>query len=411
MTKPTSLLDAARSGSWLPARRIVAWGWILFALEVATLVFIAAGQHGLIVDGVEPVTTDFSSFYSAGWLVNQGSPALVYDIPSHRLAQQAIYGHPDVNYNFFFYPPILLLVCSALASLPYLPAFYVWAGVQAALYLAAVRRVVPTGASLVPWLAFPAAPTAFALGQNSMLTAALFCAGTWLLLERRREFWAGLLLGALCYKPHFGVLLPVVFVAGRHWRAVGGAAVSVAGLCAAVTVLYGWEIWAAYLQLFAASGPRTFETGRIPYSGLISPFASVMLVGGGKETAYAVQALCTAGVAAVAWRIWSRGVSAAAKAMALTAGTMLAVPVILIYDFLPAAVAMAWLAREARDTGWLPWEKSLLAACFAVALMGRFLAYALEVPYGPFVGAVLLAFAWRRAFPPCRAADGARGSG
>jgi len=48
-------------------------------------------------------------------------------------------------------------------------------------------------------------------GQNSTWTAALFGGG---------------LLGLLIYKPQLGLLIPVTLLAGRHWRASKGVAVS-----------------------------------------------------------------------------------------------------------------------------------------------------------------------------------------
>ncbi|WP_029586365.1 glycosyltransferase 87 family protein [Bradyrhizobium sp. URHD0069] len=60
-------------------------------------------------------------------------------------------------------------------------------------------------------------------GQNSTWTAALFGGG--LSPLERRPLLAGGLLGLLIYKPQLGLLIPVA-LAGRHWRASEGVAVS-----------------------------------------------------------------------------------------------------------------------------------------------------------------------------------------
>ena len=52
--------------------------------------------------------------------------------------------------------------------------------------------------------------------------------GGGLLLLDRRPVLAGILFGALCYKPHFGMLIPVALAASGRWRAFGAAAASAA---------------------------------------------------------------------------------------------------------------------------------------------------------------------------------------
>jgi len=395
LARPRRMLDLLRGGDWLDRRRVRAYSLILLGLEVAMLLFLAAGMYGLIVPLKATPTTDFDSFYAAGTLAAGAEPALAYDLAAHRLAEQRIYGDGAIDYNFFFYPPVLLLLCAPLASLPYLAAYAVWVLGQAALYLTSLRAILGRGASLLPYLAFPAAPIAFAIGQNSLLTAALFGFAT-VALERRRPFLAGLAFGCLCYKPHFGLLIPVALVAGGHWRAVVGAAVAVAGLALLTSVAFGVEIWPAYLHSFAATAQTTFEGGRIPASGLISPFAAALLLGAPLPLAYGVQGVATLAAASmVAW-LWRRCPPMAPRAVALIAGTMVAVPVILIYDFLPAAICLAWLAVDARRTGWLAWEKAFIVVTFAVALLSRSLATAAGIPLGPVVALGLLALAWRR---------------
>jgi hypothetical protein len=49
------------------------------------------------------------------------------------------------------------------------------------------------------------------------------------------------MFGMLCYKPHFGLLIPVALIAGRRWNAIigaGGAAGLLVGLSIAV---FGWQ--------------------------------------------------------------------------------------------------------------------------------------------------------------------------
>jgi hypothetical protein len=68
------------------------------------------------------------------------------------------------------------------------------------------------GVSPLAAASLPAVFINIAHGHNGFLTAALFGGG--LLLLERREMLAGILFGLLCYKPQFGVLIPLALAAG-----------------------------------------------------------------------------------------------------------------------------------------------------------------------------------------------------
>ena len=89
----------------------------LLAIEVACFLFFVAGTHGLIVRLATPTSTDFVSFYAAGSLADAGTPGLAYDRAAHYAAEERA-AEPGIAYNFFYYPPVFLLVCAALARLP-----------------------------------------------------------------------------------------------------------------------------------------------------------------------------------------------------------------------------------------------------------------------------------------------------
>jgi hypothetical protein len=115
------------------------------------------------------------------------------------------------------------------------------------------------------------------LGQNALLTAGLFGSAT--LLVDRRPAVAGVFFGALCYKPHFALLVPVGLAAGGHWRALAATFASAAALCLLSLSVFGWEVWRDYLTAAAAS-PAVYQSGRISFTGFINPFGAVLLLGG-----------------------------------------------------------------------------------------------------------------------------------
>ena len=376
--------------------RVIAYSAILLAIEIGCFLFLVAGTHGLIVPLDTPTSTDFVSFYAAGSLADAGRPELAYDQAAHRAAEERATA-PGVEYRFFYYPPVFLLLCALLARLPYLVAFVVFEAATLAAYLIVMRRILDerSSVSLVPVLAFPAVFWTLGLGQNAFLTASLFGAGT--LCIDRRPITAGLLFGALCYKPHFGLLVPIALAAGGHWRAFAAAFASAAALCLFSLMLFGWATWHDFLSAAAASH-ATYESGRIAFGGLVSPFGAVLLFGGTSAIAYVVQAGATISASLLVGFVWRSGFALPIRAATLAAATLIAIPVILIYDLTLAGVAVAWLIR-AREGDELPiWEKAVLAGSLLLLLNPRGLAEVSHIPIAPVVALALVVVVTTRVF-------------
>jgi len=376
--------------------RVIAYSAILLAIEIGCFLFLVAGTHGLIVPLDTPTSTDFVSFYAAGSLADAGRPELAYDQAAHRAAEERATA-PGVEYRFFYYPPVFLLLCALLARLPYLVAFVVFEAASLVAYLIVMRRILDErgSASLVPVLASPAVFWTLGLGQNAFLTASLFGAGT--LCIDRRPITAGLLFGALCYKPHFGLLIPLALAAGGHWRAFAAALASAGALCLFSLMLFGWATWNDFLSAAAASH-ATYESGRIAFGGLVSPFGAVLLFGGTSAIAYVVQAGATISASLLVGFVWRSGFALPIRAATLAAATLIAIPVILIYDLTLAGVAVAWLVR-AREGDELPiWEKAVLAGSLLLLLNPRGLAEVSHIPIAPVVALALVVVVTTRVF-------------
>lgn len=390
----------ARSGAWLDGTRAREYGIVL-----GTLYFAACLGLMLWSGAAELGRLDFTSFYAAGRLA-LSDPASVYDVVTHHAMQKEVTGNPSVAYSYFFYPPVLLLLCAPLAALPYPLAYATWAALQLAVYALALRKVVGPGATIAPYLAFPAGLLGLVIGQNAMFTAALF-AGATAALAARREILAGALFGLLCYKPHFGLLVPVALLAGRYWQAIAAAATTVAGLVLVSSLIFGVPAWFAYLDSFLRASAGVYgatQAGGTPTGSsvlawwLISPYGAALSFGFGRSAALAVQAAATLAATGAVTVIWHRHASGpGAKAMALLAGTMLSVPVILYYDAQLVAVCLAWAAVEARRTGWLAWEKSFFLVAFVVSLVAGLMRDLVHAPALLAVSLGLMALAWRRA--------------
>jgi alpha-1,2-mannosyltransferase len=383
---PISRLSRA---DWLDRDRIVAWGGMLLALEALLLSFLILWQHGVFIPIDPPTSTDFVSFYAAGKLALAGTPALAYSQVAHAAAEAAATA-PGIAYQFFFYPPIYLFVCVPLALLPYMVGFVLFQVATLGAWLLVMRRIMQEAgwAWCLPVLAYPAVFWTLGLGQNSFLTAALLGAMTLLLDER--PIVAGVVLGLLCYKPHLALLAPVALAAGGRWRTLSAAAATVVALVCLSVALFGLDTWSDYLTAFAGS-QTVYETGRVDLAGFITPYGAARVLGVGAGAARVLQGVASLLVAvAVAW-IWRRDPGPAERSAALAAGILLSVPLALVYDLMLLTVAIGWLVRAGRGTGFLPWEKLALFFCFLVPLVSWLLGRSAHIPLGPLAPAALLA--------------------
>jgi hypothetical protein len=372
---------------WLNRSRVIGWSCVLLICELLALGFLVAWTHGMFRP-IAPTTTDFASFYAAGKLALAGTPALAYDQAAHHAAEMAA-TLPGIQYQFFFYPPVYLLLCAPLALLPYLTSYVLFQALTLALWLVVARRILAERGWVwcIPVLAYPAVFWTIGLGQNALLTAALLGAMT--LLIDTRPWIAGLLLGMLCYKPHLALLAPVALAAGGYWRAFAAAALTVAAIVALSVLAFGLAPWQAYLG--ELSGARAvYETGRIEIAGYVTVFGAARLVGIAAPFAYVLQFAAAIGAATIVAWIWRRDADPAHRGAALAAGILLSVPLALLYDLMIAAVAMLWLVRAASRDGFMAWEKLLLAFCMLVPLACRYVGEGLGIPLAPLAPIALL---------------------
>jgi hypothetical protein len=380
---------------FLSRQRLIAWSALFLVIETILFIMIVLQQRGIWMP-VGPSSIDFVSFYAAGSLALEGHAPLAYNHAAHYAAEQAATA-PGVPYVFFYYPPMFLLICAALARLPYLLAYAVFQGVTLTLFIATLRALLrATGWRwFIPVIAFPALFWNIGQGQNAFLTATLL--GGFTLLLERRPIAAGALLGALCYKPHLGLLAPVALAASRRWVAFAAATASFLGLALLSLVFFGADTWRAYFV--AMSGAEDiYASGRINFAGFSSLFGALRLAGVTPQTAYLLQGAVTLAMAAIIARIWWRR-TGPAPAAALLGATLVAVPLVLLYDQVLAVLAVAWLLRDTAGGGLRNWEKLLLIACYPVALMAPILALGTRVPLAILVSAIIAALSIRRAWP------------
>lgn len=377
----------------MTSQRVTRLALALGLLEAAIFGFLALATHGFFGPMNPPGSSDFLSFHAAGLLADGGRPQDAYDQSRHWAIERLVFGDAHVPYYYFLYPPIFLLLCAALARLPFLAGFVLFQATTIAVFLCALRSIVRDWRVPLLCLSFTAVPFVIGLGQNAFLTAGLL--GLGLSHLERRPLAAGFALGLLCYKPQLLLVIPIALLAAGRRRALLGMSLSVFALIGLSLLAFGAETWHA----FVVALPRArsvFADGAIPFSGQVSLFAAARLLGAGAAIAGIVQAGGAALALAALIRVWRRPATPAVRALLLVAAIFATAPVILFYDLLPATMALALLAREARRTGYLPGERITCMVLWLIPGLVIASGEALRLPIGPLVPALLLGLGLRR---------------
>ena len=218
-----------RSGSWLTGRRLRAHGlivavclWGLYAWNMAT--------PGLRDRAGNLKGTDFLHFYTIGSLALEHDGADLYDMRMQAvLAARRVPGAAGIRY-LPLYPPQVSILFAPLARLPYMWALVVWLACSAGIYAVCcyfLWRACPilTADGLTVFLlalAYPAFFHLIAWGQTSALALACFTAA-YFFLRDRKDFFAGLAIGCLIFKPQLGIVAAAVFFLTGAWKVGGGA--------------------------------------------------------------------------------------------------------------------------------------------------------------------------------------------
>jgi alpha-1,2-mannosyltransferase len=398
-------IDILRDGNWLTRERMRLVAFVLLAAMVLGAGFLIATSNGLNDRFGRPLGTDFSNVYAAGSYVLDGQATAPFDPAKQFAREKAIFG-PATQFYGWHYPPFFLGLAALLATMPYWLALIVWQGATLILYLLAMRSIVSPHPEikgghlwLLLTLAFPAVFINLGQAHNGFLTAALF--GAALTQIDRRQIVSGILIGLLAYKPQFGLLIPLVLIAGGRWRVFAAAAATVVLLALAVTLAFGPEVWTAFLASTKFSRVVVLEQGGTGWYKIQSVFSWVRMWGGSIPLAYTLQGAVTLLIAAALAWLWRSQATFPLKAAGLLIGSVLVTPYVLDYDLMLLAPAIAFLVAAGFTRGFGAYEKTVLAALWMVPLIARSVPQLTFIPLAVPVMLLTIALLLRRAMNEC----------
>lgn len=286
------------------------------------------------------VGRDFLSFWTAGQAAWDANPARFYDFATYQAEIAPLVGS-DYPGQVWSYPPSIMLLAWPLKFVPYFVALALWTVIGPLLFLLTLGRWTRDSRLLVAAVLCPAAVFGLVSGQIAFLAAAVILAA--LRLRNSRPWLAGALLGLLTIKPQLGLFFPLLLLAERNWRVIGIAALWAIAITALTALIWGTEVWVAYLT----EGIANHSSVLAQVKPIIAPFMPTVLMnlrGAGVPLPMAQVAQAAASIFAAALILWHfrhrRPDDDWSGNAGFLAAAMFGTPYMLSYDTLALVTAM-----------------------------------------------------------------------
>lgn len=359
----------------------------LAAVGAAFVLVVALGSGSSTVSG--RVGGDFPAFYAAGSLVVHGQDDNLYDPTAQAAAQHDLLGS-EGGFLAFAYAPQVALAYAPLSLLDYRLAYVVHTALMAAALVAAMILIRPLVAVIDRWFALTIAamigfyPIFMAIGggQNTAVTL-LLLTWMWRSLADGHQARAGIAVALLIFRPQYALPVMALLFLGRHFGAVGWAAVGMAATWTIDAVMLGpmWvPAWLERVGPFVSTDARINGHNAIAIIGFLQA-----LLGVDSSPAIVVGGLLSLTIATILAAVWWTESVELDLVMALTAtGLVLMSPHTMFYDAGIIVITLAVLIN--RDPGRWP-----LVPIMMIAAIAQVAAPAIGFsPFAPVVAAVFL---------------------
>jgi hypothetical protein len=254
--------------------------------------------------------------------------ARLYDLDLQRQAVLSL--SPHAEWLPFDFPPPVAWLALPFALLPLTLAFWLWFALLALAWTAAWRLLGgrPVHLALLTAL-FPVA-FGLGLGQPDAFVVLALAAGV-VLLERERDWAAGLVLAAILLKPTIAGLVPIALLAAGRWRAAAAFFAAALVVASVAYLNHGPDGLARYLHVVVTYGT---EPNSVP------PYTLPGIWPAGGIAVRVLEAVVAGAALFAAWRLRAAGVRAVVGIGLL--GSLLATPHLHLQDLALIPLA-AWL--------------------------------------------------------------------
>lgn len=318
--------------------------WCTLALNVAySALQFALWEYGSPTGRM----LDFHALYSAGQFALNGDFADAYNLSKFMQSLRTLFG--AVSVYLWSYPPQFGLIVAVLALLPTWLAYAVWSGGGLAALRLGVAQLQPDDRNVAVWLIFIPALLCLRGGQTSIWFAVL---GIVALSNWKNKPWkAGMALGLMAFKPHLvGGLLLLAILRGEK-SIVASFGLTLAAVSAAATVIFGADVWSAFLEGTNLAGKFLGE-GYYPLYRMFSVYATFRSIGVSPDVALYIQiAMALVALFTILWTSRHGRSLPEMQATAILAGLMMT-PYAFDYDLSIAVLALLLVAPALARLDW-----------------------------------------------------------
>ncbi|MBA4347625.1 MAG: hypothetical protein C0413_02095 [Clostridiales bacterium] len=365
--------------------RIIAYSFLMFAVYLTIFVFFVYFWRGELRNLFSPFCVDFGLFYAAGKMTLAGNVAQIFDVQAHHAMTELVLNLVLPFYLPWLYPPFFLFAIVPLTLLPFDVALIVWLVLTLALMMVAARRILPDHRKLAfLMLGFPGVFLNLRWGQNGFLSTALL--GFSIAWMETSPVLSGVMIGFLAYKPQLAILPLFILLITKNWKALIAAAGTVLSSSLLSLLIFGKEVWVAFVRSLFHTTSYLMETGKEVTSS-IQPTLLTTLIDLGVDSRISlfvqtIIAICA--VVAVCWA-FLRAERMPLKGIMLVLGMPLIIPYFMQYDLVILALALLLLVYDFSKHGYTKTEAVMAALLWLMPLINSPLVIFTKIQICPIV--------------------------
>jgi hypothetical protein len=331
---------------------------LLFAMSLGylgwNLVHTSQPVKGnFVTRGQVPPAGDYIAFRTAGMMAARGQAEATYKMDTFMKELRPTTGKKAPLLSWA-YPPSFFIFLVPFGVVPGWPGLGAWMLLSFAAAGVAGAIVAREKLAALWGMLYPGVCHAISCGQAGPFLALPLA--MMIRFYEERPFLAGMGLGLLALKPHFAIGPGLIMLAERRFKVIAGSVTTVI-LLACISLMFGGiELWMAFLQGVRDQAQLALD-GRLMLRRMISAFSFVRTLGVPNNPALIIQAICAAGMLAMAWHLWSRKTAPLwTRAIGMVIAALCLSPYAYDYDLALLCVAFAPLAASlgSNPTRW-PW--------------------------------------------------------
>ena len=332
---------------------------------------------------------DFRLFWAQAHLAAQGEAARAYE--AQAIATQApVAALGDaVTVRPSFYPPYYMLLLEPLGHLSFGWAWLVYSwGALLLLALSVVLAFPRRLEMLVLAFGFGGVWMTLSYGQNTLWLTSLYLLFT--AFGARHAAVGGAALGLASFKPHLGILAPLVLLLRRQWALLVMAGLVVGALVAASWWRYGESSWLAYRDVMMAPVQRLGEFNNVSAHHLVSLYAGLRALGADMQVAVVGHGMAAVLALGCLWMICRATTDRLLPGAALVTAGLIITPHVYAYDLALLLVPLLVLVQRCQSRGWGVADICIIVPVYIVPFFITPLQHQLRAPLMPFMLLALL---------------------